>query len=556
MSIKFRFLISTTLILLLTCFFSWLSMRVLAEDIIVSWIERYAEKQVLYDKERTLSPLIQQVNLSEEFANLDSLKAWAKQPDNAQLKQKALADTEAFRGRFADDSYFIGLKGNGHYYYSDGVLPPSGDLYRYTLDSAKASDEWFYQIMAAELDMHLNVNPDVELGVIKLWSDVLIRDGDAILGVVGTGLDLSVFLAQMVEKQDIYSAIVFTNYEGSIQLHKKQELINYATITKQAQDKKLIFSLLDDAESSERLQNAFVLAKSHPNQVETTAVHLNGVRQLASVVYIPEIDWFQTNFIDINNFLPLTEFSGLLLIFFVSLVCALIVFYGLLTLIVTKPLEELSLSIQSLGEKRYRAPVLSCFAGPEIKRLVHQYETISRSLLEHQSSLEAKVEERTEALNRLAKLDPLTELYNRRGFELFMAQYMQHWQTTQQPFGLINVDVNRFKAINDQYGHVAGDWVLQEVAKHLLSAVGNKGEVARWGGDEFLILLKQANAHTLAQLTSQLLDHENAPVLAIDEHNVRVTFSVGSALIQENDTIDDVFHRADSAMYAVKFATK
>lgn len=173
--------------------------------------------------------------------------------------------------------------------------------------------------------------------------------------------------------------------------------------------------------------------------------------------------------------------------------------------------------------------------------------------MEHQFSLEAKVEERTEALNRLAKLDPLTELYNRRGFELFMAEYMQHWQTTQQPFGLINVDVNRFKAINDQYGHVAGDWVLQAVATYLLSAVGDKGEVARWGGDEFLILLKQANAQTLAQLTSQLLDHENAPVLAIGEHHVRVTFCVGSALIQENDTIDDVFHRADSAMYAVKF---
>ncbi|MCB5162321.1 GGDEF domain-containing protein [Marinomonas algarum] len=529
-------------------------MRVLAEDIIVSWIERYAEKQVLYDKERTLSPLIQQVNLSEEFANLDSLKAWAKQPDDVQLKQKALADTEAFRGRFADDSYFIGLKGNNHYYYSDGVLPPSGDLYRYTLDSAKASDDWFYQIMAAKLDMHLNVNPDVELGVIKLWSDVLIRDGDAILGVVGTGLDLSVFLAQMVEKQDIYSAIVFTNYEGSIQLHKKQELIDYATITKQAQDKKLIFSLLDDIESRERLQNTFVLAKSHPNHVKTTAVYLNGVRQLASVVYIPEIDWFQTNFIDIDNFLPLTEFSGLLLIFFVSLVCALIVFYGLLTLIVTKPLEELSLSIQSLGEKRYRAPLLSCFAGPEIKRLVHQYETISRSLLEHQSSLEAKVEERTEALNRLAKLDPLTELYNRRGFELFMEEYMQNWHEKRQSFGLINVDVNRFKAINDHYGHAAGDRVLQSVAAHLLNLVGDQGEVARWGGDEFLILLKHATDHSVAQLTQQLSCHDDAPVLTIGDDDIKATFSVGSALIQENDTIDDVFHRADSAMYAMKFS--
>ncbi|WP_137168912.1 GGDEF domain-containing protein [Marinomonas sp. FW-1] len=549
MTIKSRFLLSTTGILLLTCFFSWLSIRVLAEDLVESWVERYAEKQARYDKARTLLPLIQEINLSKEFAELDSLKAWAEQPNNESLKQQAFIDTEAFRMRFAEKSYFIALKKNERYYFSDDDA--SGKFYRYTLESSKESDAWFYQIMEHNLDLHLNVNPDVELGVIKLWADVLIRQGDEILGVVGTGLDLSEFLNQMVEKQDVYSAIVFTNYEGAIQLYQQKELINYSSLTKNAEGKKLIFQLLDNEESKERLKQALKSAKNRPNKIEMTRVDKDGTHQLASVIYIPEIDWLQVNFIDIGRFLPLSEFSSLFVVFFVSLVVALIIFYVLLSLIVTKPLAELDLSIRQLGKNRYRVPQLSYFAGTEIKRLVSHYEKMSTTLLEYQHQLEEKVKERTAELNRLSILDPLTELYNRRGFEMYMKEYLASWQKDQQSFGLINVDVNEFKLINDRLGHAAGDFVLQKIASYLLSVVDEKGVVARWGGDEFLILVrdKQEQDRISERLRSDKVLHE----IDFNGDRVSVQFSIGNAFIQDQDTLESLLHRADKAMYAVKF---
>lgn len=553
MTIKSRFLISTALVLILTGFFSWLSMRVLTEGIVVSWVERYAEKQVQYDKVRTLLPLIQEVNLSKEFAELESLKSWAQHPFNEALKQQALKDAEEFRHRFSDKSYFIALKGNEHYYYSDGKGAPNLDPYRYTLHESNPDDTWFYQIMEKKLNLHLNVNPDVELGVVKLWSDVLIRDGDDVLGVVGTGVDLSVFLQQMIEKQDIYSSIVFTNNEGSIQLYQREELIDYSSLTKQSQNKSLVFQLLDDEPSRTQLKQTLRLAKEAPNHVKTSPMYKDGVRQLASVVYIPEIDWFQVNFIDINGFLPLTEFSSLLIVFFISLVCALIVFYLLLTLIVTKPLVELDLSIGSLDKKQYRVPKLSRFAGLEIKNLVFHYQKMSTSLLEYQHELENKVAERTKALSRLAKLDPLTELYNRRGFEAHMTEYMQRWQQDHHPFGLINVDVNHFKSVNDLYGHAAGDLVLQKISTYLNNIVGDKGEVARWGGDEFLILVKQDNDQDLVTISEQLQDDRESLDIQIGEQSITVQFSVGCALVEGNDTLESLLHRADDAMYAVKF---
>ncbi|NVK72623.1 MAG: diguanylate cyclase [Oceanospirillaceae bacterium] len=551
MTIKSRLLLLTTLILVLFCFLAWLSMRVMAEGIIVSWVERYAEKQIQYDKVRTLLPLIQEVKLSKEFAQLESLKAWAKQPFDEGLKQEALKDAEAFRYRFSDDSYFIALKGSEQYFYSDVNEASKQDLYRYTLDETKPADAWFYQIMAKKLDLHLNVNPDVELGLVKLWSDVLIRDGDDVLGVVGTGLDLSDFLYQMVEKQDIYSAIVFTNYEGSIQLHQKTELIDYAAVTKQAQDKKLIFQLLDDDISRKKLKQGFELAKQEPNQVETYSLQKNGVRQLASVIYIPEIDWFQVNFIEIDNFLPLAEFSGLLLMFFICLVCALVIVHLLLTVMVTKPLGELDLSIQALANNKDRAPFLSRFAVPEIKRLASHYQTMATSLLEYQHELEDKVAERTAELSRISILDPLTELYNRRGFEAHMVEYMQKWQQYEQPFSLINLDVNEFKSINDQYGHAVGDLVLQKIAAYLMDIVGEDGVVARWGGDEFLILVTQEKSQN--SISARLKSTEATVKVLINGACVTVKFSVGSASVQKNDTLESLLHRADKAMYFEKF---
>ena len=212
--------------------------------------------------------------------------------------------------------------------------------------------------------------------------------------------------------------------------------------------------------------------------------------------------------------------------------------------------------IAELGKNHNRKPKLSRFAGLEIKRLILHYQKMSTSLLEYQQELESKVAERTEELNRIAKLDPLTELYNRRGFEAHMCEYMAHWQATQQPFGLINVDINRFKDINDQYGHAIGDHVLQDVAAYLHAIVKGKGEVARWGGDEFLILVKQSNDKVVQQITERLLDDLESLVINIQDHDVTIEFSVGSALVQEGDTLEKLLHRADKAMYAVKFAER
>jgi len=314
----------------------------MAESIISDWIESYAEKQIRYEKVRTLAPLLEEVTLSKEFSLIASLREWIESPDNKALEEKAFQDAERFRLRFSDQSYFIALAKSGRYYYSEPKAALGNDFYRYTLNSETDSDSWFYMLIKSDRDLHLNINPDVELGVVKLWSDIIVRDSNGEgVAIVGTGLDLTTFLDQMLQKQDIYSAIVFTDYNGSIQLHQQENLIDYAVITELSQNKKRVFDLLDNTDSVEKLKNSFELAKKSPNQVEMAAVEKDGSRQLVSVIYIPEIDWYQVSFIDIKALIASSKISNILVIFFICLLFALVAFYLLLNVIVTKPLDEL-----------------------------------------------------------------------------------------------------------------------------------------------------------------------------------------------------------------------
>ncbi|MCV2401974.1 diguanylate cyclase [Marinomonas sp. C2222] len=554
MTIKLRFLIAVAIILILTGLFSWLSIRVATEEIVTNWVKLYAEKQLHYDEVRTLLPLTQELETAKEFASIEEIIAWAKAPNDSHLKELALQKAENFRHRFSDNSFFIALVKNNQYYYRDDNRQDAlkGPL-AYTLNANNEPDAWFYSLINSSLDFYININPDENLGVIKLWSDTLIRDEQGKpIAIVGSGLDLTPFLQGIVAKQDINSAITFTTLEGAIQLYQQEELINYADITKQQAEKKLIFQLLDDEISKKELQQSFDIAKNSPHLVTTAMVKKDGVRQLASVLYIPEVNWFQVNFVEIDRFLPWSKFSGFLIVLLVSLIFALVTVYFLIQFIMIKPLNELKLSILSLEDHTQHIATPHRFASSEITTVLQHYNRTSQSLLEYQSTLEEEVNARTAELKKIAQLDSLTQLYNRRGFQEQVVKYLDNWQENQQEFSLIYIDMDYFKKINDTYGHAIGDSVLKSFANYLQKVVADKGEVARWGGDEFLIITNETNHQDQGSILEKLKQDNYSLMLNAGEQTLKIQFSVGYSDVLENDSFESIIHRADNKMYEAK----
>jgi diguanylate cyclase (GGDEF)-like protein len=164
------------------------------------------------------------------------------------------------------------------------------------------------------------------------------------------------------------------------------------------------------------------------------------------------------------------------------------------------------------------------------------------------TELLAEVAERklTQArLEDLVRRDPLTGLLNRRGFFEAWANGAGGAETA-----LVTVDLDRFKAINDAYGHAAGDRVLRAAALKLMELLGGDSCVARIGGDEFAIMMP-ASADRLAWLRSEL---NSLHVEVADGITARISASVGVAHSSDQMSVDEVLALADAGMYSEKRA--
>jgi diguanylate cyclase (GGDEF)-like protein len=124
-------------------------------------------------------------------------------------------------------------------------------------------------------------------------------------------------------------------------------------------------------------------------------------------------------------------------------------------------------------------------------------------------------------------------------------------------FSILLIDVDRFKSINDRYGHLIGDQVLRYVGASLTSLVRTREDVAgRYGGDEFVVFLKYAEVFTAEQVAERLLASvAEHPAVLLGQEPVPVRLSIGIATFpQDGAEVRDVFHAADQAMYVAKQA--
>lgn len=171
--------------------------------------------------------------------------------------------------------------------------------------------------------------------------------------------------------------------------------------------------------------------------------------------------------------------------------------------------------------------------------------------------LVASLEQAWSTVNEQAMLDALTGLSNRRRFVPAAQRELDLAQRHGQPLALVLLDVDHFKSINDAFGHVSGDAVLVEVAKRCQSALRTTDLLARWGGEEFIILLPNtplAHARQLAERVREAL--VSSPCFHANDKEVRVTASLGAAEFRRGQgwSLDELIKRADVAMYQAKTA--
>ena len=152
-------------------------------------------------------------------------------------------------------------------------------------------------------------------------------------------------------------------------------------------------------------------------------------------------------------------------------------------------------------------------------------------------------------LKQLALHDNLTGLSNRNA----LREALSDLATDNQPFVLVFVDLDGFKAINDNAGHERGDTELKRVATVLNNAFGKLGKVGRWGGDEFIIVLPNQDLNCIVEQSEELIKHIEEDTISVKSNELRLSASIGIAGFPlHSDNIDGLIQCADAAMYRAK----
>ena len=175
--------------------------------------------------------------------------------------------------------------------------------------------------------------------------------------------------------------------------------------------------------------------------------------------------------------------------------------------------------------------------------------------IENATNFIGKLESQLNAAKETSLTDELTTVGNRKGYVQAINKARNTWLTSQKPLALVLIDVDRFKSINDNFGHSIGDQVLKSLGKTLKSNIRSSDYIARYGGEEFVIILPETDLNKTIQITKKIRKVVNSLKFELRKKNktLKITCSYGiSNFTDKISNTTDVFNAADEALYQAK----
>jgi diguanylate cyclase (GGDEF)-like protein len=176
----------------------------------------------------------------------------------------------------------------------------------------------------------------------------------------------------------------------------------------------------------------------------------------------------------------------------------------------------------------------------------------TNELIAKNSQLECEIEDKQKIearLKYLATIDPLTSIYNRRKFNEVLSYELRRDERYPSGLSLVLCDLDNFKTINDTYGHNTGDEVLKSFTSMAKDLIRSSDTFARWGGEEFVLLLPEAGFETAIQIAEKIRQETENSLFS---NTCKITASFGVTQFLEGDTETALINRADEALYKAK----
>lgn len=354
-----------------------------------------------------------------------------------------------------------------------------------------------------------------------------------LIGAIAATLDLGTFESRLAEIKKFSSGeIVLLDQHGKVLLGSAPGVDHQAVLSPHQWE---LIQMFDEPISYDGLSYPKAIGLAHTSEnIPVTIL----VEQDHSAI---QAAWIKLR----NRFL---EFVSILII----IVTAVALYMG--HSIVT-PLKQLINAVKGIVEGNLDI-YLPAKRRDEVGQLTDIFNQMTRALrnkhIEIMTANQA-MQQQNQLLQKLSITDGLTGLYNRTKLNTILSEQLARFKRHDRPFCLLMIDIDYFKTINDKLGHIVGDRILVTVASVLLKSIRTIDYAARYGGDEFVVILTETNSSAAIKTAERIRAEVNSACLAFKEHPAHITLSIGITQSYYDDiTPNDLIARADAALYEAK----
>ena len=363
--------------------------------------EAYARNLTQLKLQSILAPVSRDLALALRLANSEVTRQWLLDEQDPEKKALFFKEAEGYRRDFRSGSYFVASAGSRGFYFNDDHEETS-DQPRYTLNPKEQSDSWFFSSIQRMEPYNINVNYDAHLKITQVWLNIVVRNEEQVLGVAGTGLNLSSFIDEFIQTDETGVTPIILNSEGAIQAHRNPDLIALNQAASDARADQTLAGLLQTVAEREALAAAMTVAETDSGQVSVMRATLDDRDQLLALAYIPELRWHVVTAVDLRAAQVLSErWLNTATAALVMLIVILLLAFGYaVERLVLKPLRKLQLSAVALAQGDFDVS-LPPPGRDELGDLSRAFGSMARQIRNHTEELETKVLARTQALEEV-----------------------------------------------------------------------------------------------------------------------------------------------------------
>ena len=342
------------------------------------------------------TPIRRELALARKLADTPILATWARDDRNPELQKQAMEDLQRYTQHFSDGSVFFVTDKSLHYYFLDAGTPPDHDP-KYTLDPGRARDTWYFNTMRHVGEYALNVNYDAVLDTTKVWINTIVRSGQRKVGLAGTGLDLGLFIEEVMDSGTPGVTVTLFDDSGRIQAHKDPSRVAVNAERAGHPERGFIASLLGTPSAWPSLQSSMASTRSRADTpLILSDPNLSPPHTVSALVLLPELSWYALVRVDTSALLNWTDFAPMAGLLIGSLLILLAALTWVLNRVVLTPLTLLTESTRQMAKGHYDpVPITS---SDEFGTLAASFNEMSATVKKHTENLEHMVQERTEAL--------------------------------------------------------------------------------------------------------------------------------------------------------------